>query len=185
MAIINGNSDNNFERLNGKALFLFNAKKRTFNRMNYGRIVMSENGKYDWEITQGVTWEISTEYPLRDGTKTSHFVFKNNCPSPMIRGIGWEGYGPLMGLTESETDVSERCFIFLQDGEVLYEEGENLHFNMQSIPDLLQIVTHVNTFKYTGQYSKPNFVFDLSGRRLQKKPTKGIYIQGGKKVMGK
>ena len=30
---------------------------------------------------------------------------------------------------------------------------------------------------------KSSALFDLSGRRLEQKPTKGIYIQGGRKVL--
>ena len=111
-------------------------------------------------------------------------------PVRMIQGIGvttWNGpeciFGPhdvhlLRSYPDScEEDSHHRSMLvhFERNGEVLYDAWPK--------PEDL-----TNEVKYVLAPEPENdtpFLFDLSGRRIQQKPAKGIYIQNGKKVLVK
>ena len=108
-------------------------------------------------------------------------------PVRMIQGIGvttWNGpeciFGPhdvhlLRSYPNLCEDSHHRSMLvhFERNGEVLYDAWPK--------PEDL-----TNEVKYVLAPEPENdtpFLFDLSGRRIQQKPAKGIYIQNGKKVL--
>jgi hypothetical protein len=92
---------------------------------------------------------------------------------------GWwlEGVGSLHGFEHniSKTDpghniVMKSCYLgdkclFLSDEDVVANIGKITNSTPRSV--------------------KNNVIYDLSGRRLSEKPTKGIYVQGGRVYIAK
>lgn len=147
--------------------------------------------KFDWEDEDEKERDFGGIKPLRyvnvqssikRREQPARFVYDVN----VIQGIGvtsWPGsdciFGPVDALYAIDTrdQITTRyhpyrsmLIYFERNGEVLY--------NMQPTPASVKGVPSPSVKNDTP-------IYDLSGRQLQKKPTKGIYIQNGKKVLGK
>ena len=105
----------------------------------------------------------------------------NNDIGSWVSGAGAVWYNPfdfefcfsLSDKRKFDKVISVRSCI--KDGEYIFNE------DWMSMP----IETSIDERNYTNNSPKDDHFFDLQGRRLTGNPTKGVYIQNGKKVMVK
>ncbi|MBQ7683898.1 MAG: hypothetical protein IJT48_05370 [Bacteroidaceae bacterium] len=121
---------------------------------------------------------------LEDG---SHTWWRDLFPEKnlrMIANVGWTGYGPLYGLGDT-ADEGQRIFpILWENKHVVYEDKDVLKAMEMSSSELWDITTHIETIENSqiADYIDGAF-YDLQGRRLNARPQRGLYIQGGKMRM--
>ena len=97
----------------------------------------------------------------------------------IIYGIGGRGSGPV-GLMFPEVSGVVRYFLsFYRDGELLLENTELREAIEKRIND---VKTGISTI-VPDESAESGAMYDLSGRRIDKKPAKGMYIQNGRKYV--
>lgn len=97
----------------------------------------------------------------------------------IIYGIGGRGSGPV-GLMFPEVSGVVRYFLsFYRDGELLLEDMELREAIEKRINDVKTGISAI----VPDEKTEPGAMYDLSGRRIDKKPTRGMYIQNGRKYV--
>ena len=103
----------------------------------------------------------------------------------LIQGIGvtsWPGpdciFGPIDTSVSTDTWTHNKTYHPYRSMLIYFERNGEVLYNMQPTPASVKGVPCPSVKNDTP-------IYDLSGRQLPQKPTKGIYIQNGKKVLSK
>jgi len=169
--------------LANRSLYLFNTRARSLIYVTYGLLSPEDNMDDKWQIIK-TTPQGCGFCMLEDG---SHTWWRDLFPEKnlrMIANVGWTGYGPLYGLGDT-ADEGQRIFpILWENKHVVYEDKDVLKAMEMSSSELWDITTHIETIENSqiADYIDGAF-YDLQGRRLNARPQRGLYIQGGKMRM--
>ena len=105
-----------------------------------------------------------------------------------VQGIGPLKAGPLGRIGSPSTGKRRILLAFYQDNQLIYEDEGYVSAIEKYFPDILDELRGKkpeNNISHIPILADHESLYDLSGRRLQQKPTKGIYIQNGKKLLVK
>lgn len=100
----------------------------------------------------------------------------------IIYGIGDSGYGPAGLLFQDSMALDGHYNFFLsfyRDGELLFENTREREMIEKRIND---VKTGISTI-VPDEKTESGAMYDLSGRRIDKKSAKGLYIQNGRKYV--
>ena len=156
-----------------------------------GRVEMSS------EITDNILWSFAStgkanEYKLYNAGQEG-FAYRQGTKDYIFTGKG-NGYLPVTITYDSEN----QGLLLSTNGEYIYDNGSNVKLskyiedatywriqtalieNNKEIADIITTIESVLPEAVVGNGA----IYDLSGRRVEN-PTRGIFIQGGKKVLVK
>ena len=158
-----------------------------------------EKELYDFSLKEGDVFQgaytLKEEYTIR-GRRDTYRVMEFGCSWGWAINNYWiEGVGSLHDYPHHPfyMDKDDKCILTVVGVYIDYRTMNPMptgNFELYTYPNSLVDEYYNYCFSNWANIISPfqkndTPIYDLSGRQLQKKPTKGIYIQGGKKRIAK
>ena len=174
-------------------LFLFNTRKpySAGDKKPFGTIAFDSpealydgHNLFDWCIDSLKVKDVTGSVML-DGKE--HWVSIYDYDLKYVQGIGPLG-GPLRGVGQPSSTYQRVFFAFYQGDQIIYRNEGYLSAIEEHFPNILNILTGKDTNGMesplsTSAREENSALYDLQGRKLNARPQRGLYIQGGKMRM--
>ena len=175
-------------------LFLFNTRKpySAGDKKPFGTIAFDSpealydgHNLFDWCIDSLEVKDVTGSVML-DGKE--HWVSIYDYDLKYVQGIGPLRAGPLSGVGQPNSTYQRVFFAFYQGDQIIYRNEGYLSAIEEHFPNILNILTGKDTNGMesplsTSAREENGALYDLQGRKLNARPQRGLYIQGGKMRM--
>ena len=174
-------------------LFLFNTQKpySAGDKKPFGTIAFDSpealydgHNLMDWCIDSLKVKDVTGSVMLDE---KEHWVSIYDSGLKYVQGIGPLG-GPLRGVGQPSNSHHRVFFAFYQGDQIIYRNEGYLSAIEEHFPNILNILTGKDTNGMesplsTSAREENSALYDLQGRKLNARPQRGLYIQGGKMRM--